>query len=181
MFHPVTKMERKIDSYTEMIGPRGYHWRDQLSIPYEAPRACKPLVGDYDLDQEAKLQQRFIELTMPTSVKTMLKAIKMPTPLSMVKHVDDGNVVKIKPPSKWDRSHGRAMKDAKWRLRSRSSKNSGGPSVMRNLISIAISSRLTNRMRMRCKIKATSRRLKAGRFSSSDSHESLHVTGGRFD
>ena len=98
VFNPITMAESKIDSYTEMVGPRGYHWRDQLAIPYEAPRACKPLVGDLDLDREAKEQTRFIELTMPETIKTKLKAIKMPTTLSMVKHVDDGAVLKIKRP-----------------------------------------------------------------------------------
>ena len=97
-YYPVTGRERKIDSYTVIEGPRGSHWRDDLGIPYVAPRACKPLPGDFDEDCQARKMQQFVDPVLPSGLRSKFREVKMPTTLSMVKHVQSGGVEMIKPP-----------------------------------------------------------------------------------
>ena len=99
VYSPVTKMERKIDSYTVIEGPRGTHWRDMLGVKYEAPQACKPLPGDFEADEAARRSRVFVDLIMPDQFKQKLKQIKMQESTSMIKHVQDSGVQMIKPPS----------------------------------------------------------------------------------
>ena len=106
VWSPLTKQERKIDSYTTIEGPRGYHWRDQLEVEYVAPRACKPLPGDFDINLQARRSKQMVELIMPESMKQQLKTVKMPRTLSIVKHVQDEGTTLIRPP---DVEHVREM------------------------------------------------------------------------
>lgn len=98
VYSPWTKAELKIESYTVIKGPRGTHWRDQLGITYEAPRACKPLAGDLQEDALAKKTNTFINLIMPPEVKAAMKKVKMTKNLDFVKHVQDEGVKIIRPP-----------------------------------------------------------------------------------
>ena len=98
VYYPVTKAERKIDSYSVVEGPRGTHWRDQLGIEYVAPQACKPLPGDFEAERMAKLTNTYIDLTMPQDMRSRMRELKKQTNLKMVRHIQKDGVHMVKPP-----------------------------------------------------------------------------------
>jgi site-specific DNA-cytosine methylase len=98
VYAPITKQERKIDSYTLVRGKQGVNWRDALDIPYAPPHAARRRLGDDEADAAARRDNRLINLVMPKKLKEAMSLLKKQKAVNMIKHVHEPGTQTIKPP-----------------------------------------------------------------------------------